>query len=391
MHYFWTALFGAIAAAWIVQATRATLGMARVPELTDSAPIADAKAPSISVIFAARDEAEKLSSALATLLAQDYPRYEVIAVNDRSTDATGAIMEALARAHAGRLEALQVAELPAGWLGKTHAMVCAARRAIGEYRPEILLFTDGDVVFREDAIRRALAQVETTRADHLILMPTLVARSHSEAMMLAYVQTMSMWAARSWRAADPKALDDAFGVGAFNLIRTGAYEQLGGYEATPMEVLEDLMLGRRVKRAGLRQRVATGPGMVRVHWAPGVGGLVRGLTKNIFAVFGYRTARLLAAAAGVLLISVAPVGFLALRATRIPALLSLAAVAGMYALSARSTRIPAWYAVFFPVAALITVYSMMRSMLVSLWRGGVTWRGTFYPLAELRRQRSDQP
>ena len=99
MHYFWTALFGAIAAAWIVQTTRATFGMARVPRLSDSPPVTDAEAPSISLIFAARDEAEKLPSALATLLAQDYPRYEVIAVNDRSRDATGAILREFSEAN----------------------------------------------------------------------------------------------------------------------------------------------------------------------------------------------------------------------------------------------------------------------------------------------------
>src|SRR5579863_9692412 len=92
LHYFWTALFGAIAAAWIVQTTRAAFGMSRVPELGNSLPAADDECPAISVIFAARDEAEKLASALATLLAQDYPRYEVIAVNDRSQDATGSIL-----------------------------------------------------------------------------------------------------------------------------------------------------------------------------------------------------------------------------------------------------------------------------------------------------------
>ena len=182
---------------------------------------------------------------------------------------------------------------------------------------------------------------------------------------------------------------DAIGVGAFNLLRTSVYRQLGGFDAMPMEILEDLTLGRRVKRAGLRQRVATAPGMVCVHWAAGAIGVVHGLTKNMFAVFRFRSAALLAASAGVALISIVPVALLGLPATRVPAVLSLAAVGGLYVLSSRSSQISPLYGTFFPIAAVLAVYSMLRSMIVTVLRGGVTWRGTFYPLAELR-EHTDQ-
>src|SRR5579871_2191375 len=144
------ALFGAIAAAWIIQAGRATLGMRRVPELRNSLPAADDACPAISVIFGARDEAEKLSSALTTLLALDYPRIEVIAVNDRSRDATGTILREFARENS-RLKVIDVAELPPGWLGKPHALALGAEKAAGEW----LLFTDADVHFAPDTMRRA--------------------------------------------------------------------------------------------------------------------------------------------------------------------------------------------------------------------------------------------
>ena len=126
MHYVWTSLFGAIAGVWIVQGFRAAWGMARVPWLADAPAATDAGAPSISVIFAARDEAEALPGALATLLAQDYPRYEVIAVDDRSQDSTGAILREFSRT-SNRLKVVAVSELPPGWLGKPHALMARCR------------------------------------------------------------------------------------------------------------------------------------------------------------------------------------------------------------------------------------------------------------------------
>jgi hypothetical protein len=109
------------------------------------------------------------------------------------------------------------------------------------------------------------------------------------------------------------------------------------------------------------------------------------MTKNLFAVFHFLPALLLAAAAWIALFSFAPIGFLFLRETRAPALISLASVAGLYVLSSRTSRISALYAALFPIGAALVVYSMLRSMLVTVSRRGVIWRGTFYPLAELRK------
>src|SRR5271168_5059853 len=106
---------------------RASIGMARLPWLSDVSPLSSGSAAMISVIFAARDEAEKLPAAIATLLAQDYPRFEVIAVNDRSTDATPGILRELERANRN-LIVTDIDTLPQGWLGKPHALVAGVER-----------------------------------------------------------------------------------------------------------------------------------------------------------------------------------------------------------------------------------------------------------------------
>jgi hypothetical protein len=110
------------------------------------------------------------------------------------------------------------------------------------------------------------------------------------------------------------------------------------------------------------------------------------MTKNVFAVFHFRPVLLLAASAWMVAMCLGPVVFLGMPDTRLPALLTLAWVAGMYVLSSRSSRISPWYAMLFPVGAAVTVYAMLRSMLVTVLDGGVTWRGTFYPLVQLRAQ-----
>ncbi len=375
------------ALAWLLKLVEAARGLPTIANLlTPEFDVAPAGNPSLVVIVPACNEAASVAACLKSLLNQDYGNLRIIGVDDRSTDATGAIMEALECGDGSRLEVIRIRDLPANWLGKTHAMAVAARFAITTDQPDYLLFTDADILFQPDAIRRALAQAAATEADHFVVLPTAIVKTVGEGMLLAYLQVMSLWAIRTWRVADPRAMRDAIGVGAFNLIRTSVYQRLGGFDADPMEILEDLSLGRRVKRSGLRQRVATAPGMVCVHWAAGAQGIVNGMTKNLFAVFHFRVALLLGAAAWIALFSIAPVALLLLSATRVQGLLSLASVAGLYALTSRTSRISWLYAASFPAAAAVVVYSMLRSLAITVFRGGVTWRGTFYPLNELRKQ-----
>jgi hypothetical protein len=178
---------------------------------------------------------------------------------------------------------------------------------------------------------------------------------------------------------------DAVGIGAFNMIRRAAYEQLGGFDAQPQDILEDITLARRVKKAGLAQRIAFGRGLVSVHWASGAHGLIRVMTKNLFSLFHFHVSLLLLTCAWLALFCLGPVVGVAFSSTRIPALIALAAVALAYRLYGRRSGISSWNAVFFPVGAVVFIYTLLRSAFVTLVSGGVEWRGTFYSLAELRK------
>jgi glycosyltransferase involved in cell wall biosynthesis len=376
-----------IALAWFARAMEAVRGLPAIPDLLlpefDVAVGGDA--PRITVIVPARNEERDIAATLESLLAQDCPRCSIVAVDDRSTDATGSVMQRLATAHPEKLRVLTVAELPSGWLGKTHAMAKAARVATAELEAEFLLFTDADVLFRPDAVRRTLANVAATEADHFVLFPTLIIRHWGEAALISFFQVLGLWFTRPWRVANPRAKRDAVGIGAFNLVRVSAYERLGGFESLRMEIVEDLALARRVKELGLRQRVAFGNDLVRVHWASGVRGIVNVLTKNLFTVFRYSPALAVLGCAGIAMTTIVPFGAVIVHGFMLPAAVAIGSILTAYVVMSRRTGIPAWNGLLAPFSAAVIIYATLRSAFITLRQGGVIWRGTFYSLAELRR------
>ena len=376
----------ALALTWSVHAAFTAIGLKRLPSLLDPAsPAMPPADTSVAVIVPACDEQQAIGACLASLLEQDWPNLHIIAVNDRSKDATGEIMNRLAAAHPNRLSVLHITSLPEGWLGKTHAMAFAARHARDVYQPHWLLFTDGDVLFHPECLRRSLALAELQQADHFITVPTAVVHTLGEGMIMAFLQVLGLWGARLWRVADPSTRD-AIGIGAFNLLRTSAYDQVGGFERLRLQVLEDLALGRLVRDAGLRQRVALAPHYVCIHWAAGIRGVVNTMTKNLFAIFQFRTPLMLLACCGLLLGCLGPFLGLFVREARIPCLIAVAAIASLYAIANRRlSRLPVANCLVFPLATILFLYAILRSGVLTLAHGGVSWRGTFYPLKTLRR------
>jgi glycosyltransferase involved in cell wall biosynthesis len=371
-----------IALLWLWKAIAAFRGLPRIPNLLlPQYDLPPAGAPSITIIVPARDEAANIAATLHSLLAQDYANLQIIAVNDRSTDETGDIMTTLAAQHPAKLRTIHITELPPGWLGKTHAMALAARQAPTDF----LLFTDADIIFRSDAIRRSLANAVATQADHLVTIPTTTIKRWDEAALLSFFQIFGIWVARPWRVSDPKARHDALGIGAFNLLRRTAYLHVGGFESLRMEIVEDMGIARRIKRAGLAQRVACGRDLVSVHWAAGINGLINVMTKNTFSAFAFHVSLLLLGCLWLFAFCVVPAAGLFYAPTRLPAILTLAAVVSVYRQMAPTSGLSAWNVLLFPLSALTFVFALLRSMIITLRQGGVRWRGTFYSLAELRK------
>jgi Glycosyl transferase family 21 len=266
-------------------------------------------------------------------------------------------------------------------MGKTHAMALAALGATAPW----LLFTDGDILFAKDCLVRALNFASKERADHVVIFPTLILRGFGERMMISFFQGISALFSRFWRI-PMEGTKESLGVGAFNLIRADVYRDIGGFESLRMEVLEDLRLGFEVKRRGYRQRVAFGRDLVRVRWVVGAAGMVRNITKNFFAAFRFRVWLTLVACAGLTLLCLEP--FIALAGNwwmRSSTAIVLLMLLLLYRYYRRYTGIAAWYAMTFPLAACLVLYAILRSMILTLTRGGVFWRGTLYSLVELKK------
>jgi glycosyltransferase involved in cell wall biosynthesis len=374
-----------IALLWTWRTTAARRNLPKLPDLLkENITIEQTPQPQITVIVPARNEEQAIEQTLRSLLAQKGISFEILAVDDRSTDTTGEIMDRIAAEEqppGKSISVIHIKELPAGWLGKTHAMALAARQATAPW----LLFTDGDILYREDCLSRALNYAER-EADHLILFPTLVLKTAGERMMLSSFQVLAFLSQRPWKVSDPKNRE-SIGIGAFNLIRNHVYRSIGGYEGHRMEILEDIKLGYQVKDQGFRQRIAFGRDLIRVHWAAGTLGIVRNLTKNVFAVFRFRPLVLVAACVMIGLFCVMPfIGLLGGWWMLTASIVVVGSALDIYHYCERHVNgVPTAYAVLLPVAACVIVYMLLRSMVVTLARGGVEWRGTFYPLAELRK------
>jgi len=377
---FWIVLTALLALYWILSAIDTAIGSAKIPALESVAPLEDSQCPTVSILFTARDEAEKLPAALETFLALDYPRLEVVAVDDRSEDATPQILGAAQRD--SRLKFVRVNELPAGWLGKPHGLQKAFENSSGEW----LVFTDADVHFSRDLLRRSVALAQKERWDHLTLLSSVEMHSPGEKITMTFFAMGFLMGVRPWRVHDPQSKGYA-GVGAFQMIRRSAYEVMGEHRRLAMEVVDDMKLGKLVKEAGIRSGVAKAWDRVRVRWHAGVGNIVRGTTKNFFAAAGYNLGLAIFQLGMLLLVCVLP--WVALPFLRGWALVLDAIAVGMTiameAGVAIEVGISPVYALTEPVGALVFSWMLARSVIVTLWSGGITWRGTFYPLEDLRR------
>lgn len=381
MHLFGLVLFGLIASFWIFQGLRVAYGAWQLPWIKEIAPAADADCPRVSILFAARDEQEKLPAALETLSALDYPHLEIIAVDDRSQDSTGQILDEFAGTH-HRLHVVHVTQLPPGWLGKPHGLQKAYEASTGEW----LLFTDADVRFSPDVLRRAINLAKQRNLDHLTLLCDVEMVGFWETVLLTFFALAFFIANDPYRATNPKS-QMYVGVGAFQLLKRSAYEASGTHRRLAFEVVDDMKLGKILKQSGFRSGTAISQDTVVVRWHSGLGNIIQGVTKNFFAALGYNLAFVVASITALLLTNVLPIAglFLGHGWIRIFSAMAILIAVGFHAGVDVVTRVSPLYALTYPLGAIFFAYMILRSTVITLKQGGIVWRDTFYPLDELRR------
>jgi cellulose synthase/poly-beta-1,6-N-acetylglucosamine synthase-like glycosyltransferase len=330
-----------------------------------------------SVVIAARDEEARIEETIRHLLVQRGAEFEFIVVDDRSTDRTSEILRRLAKEDP-RLQVRRVDVLPEGWLGKCHACHLGASVATGDW----ILFTDADCWLKPDVLKRALCVADREGADHITLISGLALGSAGlKASHLMFLISLANWISGVNRDR-PKSF---LGIGAFNLVRTTAYRQCGGYEALRLTVVDDVKLGLLLRRAGNRTRAFIGSDDVECHWGTTAWSMVKIMEKNYFAALDYRTEVVVAGSVFVtLVLAIVVCGLASGTVAGLAAALSPLSLILPAAILARRLGWSWSTAIYVPFMFPLFLYILLNSAIVTLRQGGIRWRETFYPLAILR-------
>lgn len=354
----------------------------------------------VSIIVPACNEQAGIHASLISLLKTEAISFQIIAVNDRSTDDTGRIMDEVASGD-HRCKVVHIAELPAGWLGKNHAMHVAAQRAIAEVAESgvpadkhYLLFTDGDVVYQPSAVASAVAEMQTRNLQHLCLLPQMLPGSAIENSVVAFFGLTVAIGQQVHLMPTRWPLSYA-GVGAFNMVTLPMYQAIDGHKRIAMDVLDDIKLGKLVRQHSGKQDLLAAPKLLSLRWYENLWAVITGLEKNGFAALSYSSFRLAAVTVLFVTTMMAPyplavflpwpeaAGFAA-TVLLWQAMFAAVTVKFCHA-SSQSLAKSVLTSLLFPFAAALMAFAFYRSAWKTWRQGGVQWRTTFYDLKTLKR------
>ncbi len=341
------------------------------------------RAHPVVIIIAVRNEESALREALTSVCNLDYSNYKVLVINDRSTDNTGNILSEM-QAQYNHLSVINVETLPAGWLGKNHALYTGSKSSHEEY----ILFTDADVVYHKDVLNKAMQYCVKNDLDHLTILPGIVSPlSTLNSVVMTFVIMLTALQ-RPW-AAKIKKSKASMGVGAFNLVKREMYERAGTHKAIAMRPDDDLRLAASIKAAGGKADVLYGRGEIEVEWYTSVKEFINGLMKNIYSGFKYNALLAAGGALGTLLFFVLPIPLVLVfgnNAARILVICMFLFQLILYG-SMPGSNGKWWYAFLSSYAGTVMVYIIIKATITNLYNGGIYWRDTFYSLKELRKNK----
>ncbi len=362
----------------VVQFYFAASAARRTKFLKDFEPPPDFKFPALSIITPARDEADTLRSASLSKLACNYPDFELILVDDRSTDGTGEIIDALALENS-RVKAIHINSVPENCLGKVNAMQEGFKVASGEW----LLFSDADVVFSANVLKKAVFFAETNNLGHLAVMPELASGCFEmDVIYNAGVLPVTRWA--SWRSETARH-EQAVGIGAFNLVRCADLLKTPGFEWLKLELIDDMGLALLLRLSGAKGASLSGRGLLKLVFYKTPEEAARGVGKAALSAAEFSVALLILAALLLFVSEVLPF-FLCLY----PGMPAVAAVAAcalklfFYASFSAWNGRPVFPALFAPLGAAFGIIVMVKYAAANAISGFVTWRGTSYPVKLLK-------
>lgn len=362
----------------LVQLMLAVRTARAVPPLSVLPPAARASWPRLTMVVPARDEEAGVEAALRSKLACGYPQLELVAVDDRSRDRTGALLDAVA-ARDARVRVVHLESLPDGWLGKLHALAQGTAAATGDW----VLFSDADVHLAPGVLERLVDHAEREQIDLVAVFPQMHQVGLGLDALVACMARPLFLGARVWRANDDRS-SLGLGVGAFNLVRREVLASTRALERLKLEIGDDVGLGAVVKHAGYRCRLYVGREQVHLTFLPTLGAALRSAAKG-GGMLGWGVALpVVVALAPVLVELVLPLWGLAVGGW--PRVLGASAWAVTTAVNVtlvRHVRGPLRGAWLWPIGQLLSAWLVWHSGWRAWREQGVWWRDTFYSRAAL--------
>jgi chlorobactene glucosyltransferase len=345
-------------------------------------------APLISICIPARNEERNIAKCVELALAQDYPNFEVIVLDDRSTDATPEILRQLT-AQDDRLKVIHGSDLPSGWAGKPYALHQAAKSARGEW----LCFVDADTFLAPQAISSCYAKAIETEADLFTIMTRQIMGTFWEKVVMPLVMTALSVGFSPRKVNDPKRRD-AIANGQFIMIKRTVYDAIGGHESVKDQIVEDKAISEKVKWSGYRLIVANGMQFAQTRMYTSLASMWEGWTKNIYLGLRDNSSMILLGTFGAILSLIAALfmpiwpllgllwflnggGWMAIGVI-IKSLIVWGALLFARGMTARGMGISFWYAFTIPLGAGIFAAMMLTSAWKVLSGKGVTWKGRSY-------------
>ena len=337
---------------------------------------APARFPRASILVPARNEEDNIEGCVRSLLAQDYPDFEVLVLNDDSGDRTRSILAALD--DEPRLRVLIGKPLPPDWLGKHWACHQLAQAATGD----LLLFTDADTRHHPQALRDAVAALHAERADLLSALPRQIVGSWAERLIVPIIP-WSLFALIPLAVAHRlRRTSLVVAVGQYMLFRHEAYDRSGGHAAVRQNAVDDIALARRIVSQGLRWRRVDGGGRIDCRMYRNLGHAMEGLSKNLFAAFDYGWPQSLFVWTWMglvfviwpMLLGLGQLGVMLPNFSLEAAVVAAVGSIGLWLIVTRRFSLPAYLALLYPISMALTVIIAFRSMALTL-TGRATWRG----------------
>lgn len=345
--------------------------------------------PQVSVIMPARNEERYIARCLDSLLGQDYPSFEIIAINDSSTDRTGEIIKAYAGKDS-RVIHIDASPKPEGWTGKNWACYQGYLHAKGE----LLMFTDADSRHLPSAMPLAVGHVVSQNLDALTAVPRLICNDFWTKMTMPVLATFLHTRFSPIRVNDPNTKTGYF-FGSFFLITRSTYEAVGTHEGVREELVEDGALGGKVKASKFRMKMVRGETLIDAVWARDLRTLWQGLRRFMIPVYYQDKADAYMMVVAVFFILFAPfvslpyllvANFVVNLSFTILLGLQLSTIALMMITIAVQCRLAIFetplYAFAAPLSGALISFSFLSAIVDAKNKGAVSWRDRKYTITK---------